>query len=117
MGTKTSAPGGRGRPHSHDGQVEIQICFSGRGSVVADGVRHPLVPGTTCFLGRAVRHEIVNESEDDLMMLWIISPPGLEDFFAAVGRPRRAGEPAPPPFDRPADAGAIDRAAGLAVPD
>lgn len=115
MGAQTIAPGGRVRAHSHDAQIEIQICFSGTGSVLADGVRHALVPGTTCFLGREVRHEIVNEGEDDLVMMWIISPPGLEDFFAAIGRPRRAGEAAPPPFDRPADAGAIDRAAGMAA--
>ena len=116
MGTQTIAPGGRVRAHSHDAQFEIQICFSGSGSVVTDGVRHALVPGTMCFLGCEVRHEIVNEGEDDLVLMWIISPPGLEDFFAAIGRPRREGEPAPPPFDRPADAGAIDRAAGMAVP-
>jgi hypothetical protein len=46
-------------------------------------------------------------------MLWVISPPGLEDFFRAIGRPRAAGEPAPAPFSRPADVVAVERAMGM----
>ena len=56
MGYQTIAPGGRVRAHSHGAQVELQICFRGRGNVVVDGRRHPLVPGTACFLGPDVRH-------------------------------------------------------------
>src|SRR5438552_9180878 len=95
MGYQTIAPGGRVREHSHGDQVELQICFRGRGHVVVDGVSHPLVPGTACLLGYDVKHEIVNDGADDLVMLWVISPPGLEDFFKAIGRPRTPGEPAP----------------------
>lgn len=36
-------------------------------------------------------------------------PGGLEDFFAAIGRERKAGEPAPEPFPRPADVEAIEK--------
>jgi hypothetical protein len=46
-------------------------------------------------------------------MLWVITPPGLEDFFRAIGRPRAAGEAAPPPFARPADVVAIERQMGM----
>ena len=46
-------------------------------------------------------------------MLWVITPPGLEDFFKAIGRPRRAGEPAPPPFARRGDVVAVERAMGM----
>ena len=76
MGYQTIAPGGRIREHSHGDQVELQICFRGRGRVVVDGQSHPLVPGTACFLGYDVRHEILNESDEDLVMLWIVSPAG-----------------------------------------
>ena len=89
MGYQTIAPGCRVREHSHGDQIELQICFRGRGRVVVDGVSHPLVPGTACFLGYDVKHEIINDSPDeDLVMLWVITPPGLEDFFKAIGRPR-----------------------------
>jgi quercetin dioxygenase-like cupin family protein len=113
MGYQTIAPGGRVREHSHGDQVELQICFRGQGRVVVDGVSHPLVPGTACFLGYDVKHEILNDGTEDLVMLWIISPPGLEHFFATIGRPRRAGEPAPAPFERPQDVVAIERAMGM----
>ena len=113
MGYQTIAPGGRVRPHSHGAQVELQICFRGRGSVVADEESHPLIPGTACFLGPDVRHEIVNESDDDLVMMWLISPAGLEGFFGAVGRERTRGEPAPAPFERPPDVVVLERGLGM----
>lgn len=113
MGYQTIAPGGRVREHSHGDQVEMQICFRGRGHVVVDGGQHRLVPGTACFLGHDVRHEIVNDSGEDLVMMWVITPPGLEHFFRAIGRPRTAGEPAPAPFARPGDVVAIERAIGM----
>ena len=113
MGYQTIAPGGRVREHSHGDQVELQICFRGRGRVVVDSASHPLVPGTACLLGYDVKHEIVNEGADDLVMLWVITPPGLEDFFRAIGRPRQHGEPAPAPFDRPADVVALERGLGM----
>jgi quercetin dioxygenase-like cupin family protein len=113
MGYQTIAVGSRVREHSHGDQVELQICFRGRGRVIVDGQSHPLVPGTACFLGHDVKHEIVNEGPDELVMLWVITPPGLETFFEAIGRPRRAGESAPAPFARPANVVAIERALGM----
>lgn len=113
LGYQTIAPGGRIREHSHGDQVEIQICFRGRGRVVVDGVDHPLVPGTASFLGHDVRHEIVNDGDEDLVMIWIVSPPGLERFFEAIGRPRQPGESTPAPFARPSDVVAIERRLGL----
>ena len=113
MGYQTIAPGSRVREHSHGEQIELQICFRGRGRVVVDGVSHPLVPGTACFLGYDVKHEIVNETNDDLVMMWIVSPHGLENFFEAIGRPRQNGERAPEPFARPTDVVAIERQLGM----
>ena len=65
------------------------------------------------MLGYDVKHEIVNDGPDELVMLWVITPPGLEDFFRAIGRPRQAGDPAPAPFERPADVIAIERRMGM----
>ena len=50
MGFQTVAPKSRIREHSHCDQIELQICFHGQGRVMVDGVAHPLVPGTACFL-------------------------------------------------------------------
>ena len=113
LGYQTIAVGSRVREHSHGDQVELQICFRGRGRVMVDGQSHPLVPGTACFLGYDVKHEIINDGPEELVMLWVITPPGLENFFAAIGRPREAGAPAPAAFARPADVVAIERALGM----
>ena len=113
MGFQTIAPGSRVREHSHGDQIELQICFRGRGRVMVDGASHELVPGTSCFLGHDVRHEIVNEGPEDLVMLWVITPPGLEHFFETIGRQRARGEDAPAPFARPPDVVAVERAMGM----
>ncbi len=114
MGFQTIAPGGRVREHSHGDQVELQICFRGKGRAVVDGQSHPIVPGTACFLGYDVKHELINESaQDDLVMLWVITPPGLENFFETIGRPRSLGDATPPPFERPTDVIAIERRLGM----
>ena len=113
MGYQTVAPNGRVREHSHGDQIELQICFRGEGRMVVDGIAHPLVPGTACFLGYDVKHEIINDGEDELVMIWVISPPGLEDFFRTIGRQRTAGETAPAPFQRPADVVTIERQMGM----
>lgn len=113
MGFQTVAPGCRIREHSHGDQIELQICFRGQGRVMVEGVAHPLIPGTACFLGYGVKHEIINESDDELVMMWVISPPGLEDFFRDIGRPRHAGEQPPEHFQRPADIAAIERSMGV----
>lgn len=113
MGFQTIEPGGRIREHSHGEQVELQICFRGQGRVMVDGAAHRLIPGTACFLGYDVKHEIVNEGTDDLVMMWIVTPPGLEKFFEAIGRTREIGGPKPAPFERPQDVVAIERRLGM----
>ena len=70
-GFQTVAVGGRVREHSHGEQVEIQICFREKAMVNVDGARHDIVPGSAAFLGCDVKHEIVNDGDEELVMLWI----------------------------------------------
>lgn len=44
-----------------------------------------------------------------MKMFWVFAPPGLEDWFAAIGQPRKAGEPAPAPFARPEDVAEVQK--------
>jgi quercetin dioxygenase-like cupin family protein len=94
MGYQTIAPGARVRAHSHGDQVELQICFRGRGRVVVDGTSHPLGPGTACFLGHDVKHEIINEGAEALVMLLGRVAPGPRGFLLRdrpAAAARRAG--------------------------
>jgi mannose-6-phosphate isomerase-like protein (cupin superfamily) len=117
MGIQAVAPDGcYVREHWHSRNEEILFCFEGRGTIVVDGVPHAFVPGTTAFLGRWVKHKIVNEGAQPLKFTWTFLPPGLDEFFASIGRPRTPGEPAPEPFERPAETLAIERRTGFGPP-
>jgi quercetin dioxygenase-like cupin family protein len=109
MGTQTVAPGCHVREHLHDRNEEVIVVLSGSGEAELETGTHPMVPGTTLFLGRNRRHLFRNTGTQDLKFLWMIVPNGLEEFFAAIGRKRVAGEPAPEPFARPTDVQAIER--------
>jgi mannose-6-phosphate isomerase-like protein (cupin superfamily) len=109
LGTQTVAPGCYVREHLHDKNEEVIVVLSGSGEAELETGTHSMVPGTTLFLGRNRRHLFRNTGAQDLTFLWMILPNGLEDFFAAIGRKRVAGEPAPEPFARPADVLAIER--------
>jgi quercetin dioxygenase-like cupin family protein len=109
FGTQTVAPGCHVREHAHDRNEELIYVLSGTGRAVLDGESMPMRPGCTIFLGKNRRHMFVNDSSEDLRWVWLIVPNGLEDFFQAIGRPRAEGEPAPPPFARPADVLEIER--------
>lgn len=116
MGVQVVAPGGYVREHWHSRNEEILFCFEGCGSILVDGQSHTLIPGTTAYLGRWVKHKIVNEGSGPLKFTWTFLPPGLDQFFAGIGRPRHAGEPAPEPFDRPQDAPAVEGRTGFGPP-
>jgi len=108
-GVQVIAPGGHVREHQHGAEEELLFFFEGTGKAVINGEEHAIVPGTTVYVGPWNRHSFINTGERDLKMMWVLMPGGLEDFFAAIGRPRRPGEPAPTPFARPADVDAIER--------
>ena len=109
-GIQVIAPGCHIREHQHGAEQELLFFFEGRGKVLVNGVEHPVRPGTTAYLGPWNKHKIVNDSQADLKMLWVLMPGGLEDFFQAIGRPRTPGEPAPAPFPRPENVEEIERA-------
>jgi quercetin dioxygenase-like cupin family protein len=116
FGTQTVPPGSYVREHSHDRNEELIHVIAGRGRAVLDGQAHPMAPGTTIFLGRNRLHMFHNDGTEDLVFAWLILPNGLEDFFRAIGRPVREGEPDPTPFPRPADVLAIEARTVFAPP-
>jgi quercetin dioxygenase-like cupin family protein len=109
LGTQTVAPRCYVRKHLHDKHEEVLLVLSGTGEAELDTGTHPMAPGTAIFIGRNRIHLFRNTGAQDLTVMWLILPNGLEDFFAAIGRKRVAGEPAPEPFARPADVQEIER--------
>jgi len=104
VGRQTIAPGGcYVRSHTHPGNDEVIHFIEGTGRIeLDDGAQvFKAQPGTTVFVGKGQRHSFVNDSDAPLTFFWLLMPSGLEPFFAAIGRVRQPGEPAPAPFPRP----------------
>ncbi|MDK2661787.1 cupin domain-containing protein [Cupriavidus consociatus] len=110
MGTQTLPPGGRVREHAHPANEEILHFVSGTGTAVVDGDEYKLEPGVTLFLGKHNSHTFLNSGDVDLHWVWFMTPSGLETFFRDIGRPRKHGEAAPQPFERPTNIGQIESA-------
>jgi quercetin dioxygenase-like cupin family protein len=108
MGTQTVAPNGFIREHTHADNEEIIHVLDGRGIARLDGVEHPIQRGSTVYIGVNRRHHFLNPNPEPMTFLWIMTPGGLDRFFAEIGRPRTASEPAPKPFARPADIAEIE---------
>ena len=71
------------------------------GQAEIDGKTYDVREETMMLIGRGLQHKVTNTGPEQMRLIWFISPPGLEDWFRALGRPRKAGDPLPPPFDRP----------------
>jgi mannose-6-phosphate isomerase-like protein (cupin superfamily) len=102
-GIQVLEPGAHIRRHGHERSHEILFCFRGSGVAEIDGKRHEVREETMMLIGRGLQHKVTNTGTEQMRLMWFISPAGLEDWFRAIGRPRQAGEPLPPAFDRPAN--------------
>jgi mannose-6-phosphate isomerase-like protein (cupin superfamily) len=117
-GIQVLEPGCHVRNHAHQRNDEMLFVYEGTGHALIDGKTYPLAPGALIAVGRFVEHKITNDGPGQMKMFWVFAPPGLEDWFAAIGKPREAGAKAPAPFDRPADVAEVQKgvkfvAAGL----
>ena len=79
------------------------FIYEGTGECRIDGEDYELKPGTTVLFARNSVHLLKNTGDVDLKLFFVFMPPGLDDWFKAIGRPRTPGEPMPEPFDRPED--------------
>jgi mannose-6-phosphate isomerase-like protein (cupin superfamily) len=100
-GIQVLEPGAHIRRHAHERSHEILFCFRGSGFAEIDGKRYDVSEETIMLIGRGLQHKVTNTGADQMRLLWFISPPGLEDWFRAIGRPRTPGEPLPDAFVRP----------------
>lgn len=79
VGTQTLRPGAGIGVHRHVAADEVLVVQKGTGLVLVDGRRLAVEPGTTAVVPAGAWHGVENAVE--LELLWIVSPPGLEDFF------------------------------------
>ena len=116
-GLQVLEPGAHVRRHAHERSHELLFCYRGTGEADIEGKLHDIRPETMILIGRGLQHKVTNTGMEQMRLLWLITPPGLEDWFRAIGRPRRAGEPLPAPFDRPAHVETIQAQQRFIRPD
>jgi mannose-6-phosphate isomerase-like protein (cupin superfamily) len=88
MGHQRLGPGASIPVHLHEHQDEILFVHAGRGIAVFNRARVPVQTGSTIFAGRGAWHGVENTGHADLHLIWIVSPPGLEDMFRDISVPK-----------------------------
>ena len=97
MGTQ-QIPVGTGIPtHRHFEMNEAFYVIEGRGTVILNDVRHPIEKGSTIFIPKNTWHGFEN-ADYELVLLWVVEPPGLEAFFREI-----AARPGASPIQRTKD--------------
>jgi quercetin dioxygenase-like cupin family protein len=78
---------GAGIPiHRHLHMDEAFYVLEGSGIVILNDARHPFERGGTIFIPRNAWHGFVNPDRE-LLLLWIMSPAGLDGFFRETCSP------------------------------
>jgi mannose-6-phosphate isomerase-like protein (cupin superfamily) len=78
---------GTGIPiHRHFEMNESFYVLEGEGTVVLDDVRHSFAKGSTIFIPKMTWHGFENPDRE-LLLLWVVTPAGLDSFFRATCSP------------------------------
>jgi quercetin dioxygenase-like cupin family protein len=86
LGTQ-QVPVGAGIPiHRHLQMDEAFYVLEGTGTFILDDVRHPLEKGGTIFIPKNAWHGFANPDQE-LLLLWIMTPAGLDGFFRETCNP------------------------------
>ena len=92
MGTQQVLKGVGIPIHRHFEKDETFYVIEGRGTFIMDEHRYPIEKGGSIFIPKLSWHGFENP-DSELLLLWIMTPPGIENFFRSLGTP--PGSPAP----------------------
>jgi quercetin dioxygenase-like cupin family protein len=94
MGTQQILAGVGIPIHRHFEMDEAFYVIEGGGTFILNDVPHPIDKGGSIFIPKNAWHGFQN-TDRELVLLWIVAPPGLEVFFREV-----ATRPGLPPVPR-----------------
>ncbi|UCB45817.1 MAG: cupin domain-containing protein [Spirochaetota bacterium] len=69
--------GGKSDNHEHP-EGEMFYVVSGKGSIQVGEEVEVLIPGTAVWVQPGTSHQLCNDSDATLKILWVLSPPGRE---------------------------------------
>jgi quercetin dioxygenase-like cupin family protein len=106
-------PGGGPPPHRHDFEESFTI-LEGEIEATFRGQKTTVRAGQVINIPANAPHQFVNKSDHAARLLCLCSPPGIEDFFLAVGVPVATRATPPPRPDPAAQAAFLAKARELA---
>jgi len=77
--------------HQHQEADEVLFVLEGTGFGILDDTRMPVEKGSAIYIPKGVWHGVENPDRE-LLLLWVVAPPGLEAFFREL-----ASAPGAPP--------------------
>lgn len=92
MGTQQVLRGVGIPMHRHFEMDETFYVLEGSGTFILDDVRYPIKKGGSIFIQRHSWHGFENPDEE-LLLLWIMAPCGVEGMFRELGTPLGAVAP------------------------
>jgi len=69
--------------HQHQETDEVLFVLEGTGFGILDDTRTPVAKGSAIYIPKGVWHGVENP-DSELLLLWVVAPPGLETFFREV---------------------------------
>ena len=84
MGTQQLKAGAGILVHKHEQADEVLYIEKGSATAILGDRRAQVAPGTTIYIPRGVWHGVESAGQE-IQLLWIVSPPGLEGFFREIG--------------------------------
>jgi quercetin dioxygenase-like cupin family protein len=94
MGTQQILAGVGIPTHRHLEMDEAFYVVDGRGTFILDDMPQAIEKGSSIFIPKSSWHGFQN-ADHELLLLWVVAPPGLEAFFREV-----ATRPGVPPVQR-----------------
>jgi quercetin dioxygenase-like cupin family protein len=86
LGTQQITVGAGVPIHRHFQMEESFYVLDGSGFFILEDVRHPIQQGSTVFIPKHNWHGFANP-DHELLLLWIVSPAGLDGFFRETCTP------------------------------
>ena len=86
VGTQQLYVGSGIRLHQHEGEDELLWIQEGSATAIVGDTRTTVAKGAFVYVPKGVWHGLENP-KDEVRLVWIVSPPGLENFFREVGTP------------------------------
>jgi len=69
--------------HQHNEADEVLFVLEGAGFGILSNARMSIEKGSTIYIPKGVWHGVDNP-DSELLLLWVVAPPGIEAFFREV---------------------------------